>query len=117
MPRYSSNPLSDHVQRLQEEHERVMREMAEAEKALLQKPKSSPAKAKQQTERRVRINNVATIGIPRPHDHLYPGGKTRLNKRQQRRRKPEARMAQVKFLLLCLLLATLVLFIWRNLPG
>lgn len=115
MPRRSSNPLSEHAQRLQEEHERIMREMAEAEKALRQKPKQ--VRSKQQPEKRVRINNFATIGIPRPQDHLYPGGKTRLGKRQHRRRKPEARMAQVKFLLLCLLLATLILFIWRNLPG
>lgn len=115
MARRSSNPLSDHVQRLQEQHERLMREMAEAEKALRQKPKTP--RSKPQPERRVRINNVATIGIPRPQDHLYLGGKTRLNKRKYRRPKHEARVAQLKFLLLCLLLATLILFIWRNLPG
>lgn len=115
MPRRSSNPLSDHVQRLQEEHERVMREMAEAEKALRQKPKTP--RAKPQPERRVRINNYATIGMPRPEDHLFPGGKTRLNKKKYRRPKYEARVAQIKFLLLCLFLAMLILFVWRNLPG
>ncbi len=115
MSRRSSNPLSDHVQRLQEEQERIKREMAEMEKALRQKPK--PSRPKPQPERRMRINNVATIGIPRPQDHLYPGGKTRLNKHKYRRPKYEARVAQLKFLLLCLLLATLLLFVWRNLPG
>jgi hypothetical protein len=115
MPRRTSNPLSDHVRRLQDEQERIMREMAEAEKALRQKPK--PSRPKPEPERRTRINNFATITMPRPEDHLFPGGKTRLNKRQYRRRKPEARLAQIKFLLLCLLLATIVLFVWRNLPG
>jgi hypothetical protein len=115
MPRRPSNPLSDHVRHLEEEHERIMREMAEAEKALRQKPKSS--RPKPEPERRTRINNFATITMPRPEDHLFPGGKTRPSKRPFRRRKPEARLAQIKFLLLCLLLATIVLFVWRNLPG
>jgi hypothetical protein len=118
MARRTSNPLSEHAQRLQEEHERVLREMAAAEKALRQKPKM-PARPKAEPERKVRINTsvAAAINLPRPPDHTYRGGTTRTPRRATRRRKTDARLAQIKFLLLCLLLAALVLFVWKNLPG
>lgn len=113
MARRSSNPLSEHAQRLQEEHDRVLREVAAAEKALRQKPKAA---AKPAPEKKVRLNThvAAAITLPRPQDHIYRGGTSR---RATRRRKTDARLAQVKFLLLCLLLAALVLFVWKNLPG
>ena len=116
MPRRPSSPLSEHAQRLQEEHDRILREMAAAEKALRQKPKAAP-RPKSEPERKVKIRNVATIDLPRPQEHLYRGGTVRPSRRTTRRRKTDARLAQIKFLLLCLLLAALVLFVWKNLPG
>ena len=111
--RPTSNPLSEHAARLQAEHERLLREMADAEKALRQKPKVARPRA--EPERRVRLNNVAALDLPRPADHLIRGGGTR--QRPTRRRKTDARIAQIKFLILCLILASLVLFVWKNLPG
>lgn len=94
-----------------------MREMAAAEKALRQKPKPAP-RAKPEPENKVRINsNVAAIGLPRPQEHIYRGGSAPAPRRATRRRKTDARLAQIKFLLLCLLFAALVLFVWKNLPG
>lgn len=116
MPPRSSNPLADHFQRLQDEQERIKREMAEAEKALRQKPKAT--RAKTGSSPRVRINANMPIDLPRPMDHLFRDDRPSMQRRGTvRRRKPEARIAQVKFLLLCLFLAALVLFVWRNLPG
>ena len=93
-----------------------MREVAAAEKALRQKPKT-PA-SKPEPERKVRINNnAAAISLPRPQDHIYRDGTVRAPRRATRRRKTDARLAQIKFLLLCLLLVALLLFVWRNLPG
>lgn len=110
--RPTSNPLSEHAARLQAEQERLRREMAAAEKALRQKPKV--ARPRPEPERRVRLNNVAALDLPRPADHLIRGGRSR---RPARRRKTDARIAQIKFLILCLILASLVLFVWKNLPG
>jgi hypothetical protein len=53
--------------------------------------------------------------LPRPADHLIRGASGR--RRPVRRRKTDARIAQIKFLILCLILASLVLFVWKNLPG
>jgi hypothetical protein len=117
MPRRPSSPLSEHAQRLQDEHDRILREMAEAEKALRQKPKPAP-RAKPEPERKVRLNNnVAALSLPRPQEHIYRGGTVRTPRRAARRRKTDARLAQIKFLLLWLLLAALALFVWKNLPG
>lgn len=91
-----------------------MREMAEAEKALRRKPKTARPRA--MPERKTRLNtNVAALDLPRPKDHLIRGGGA--HRRPTRRRKTDARIAQIKFLLLCLILASLVLFVWKNLPG
>ena len=112
--RPSSNPLSEHAARLQAEHERLLRELAAAEKAARQKPKT--ARPRPEPQRPTRINsNVASLDLPRPADHRIRGGAAR--RRPGRRRKTDARLAQIKFLVLCLILALLVLFVWKNLPG
>lgn len=116
MPRRPSNPLDEHVQRLQEQHERLLREMAEMEKNLRRKPKAP--KPKPAPEVKLRAANVAAIDLPRPKDHRYLGGGAPSRRgRTKRRPKADARLAQVKFLLLCLLLAAVFLFVWKNLPG
>ncbi len=94
-----------------------MRELAATEKALRQKPK--PVRPVASPERRIRLNNVAAaIDLPRPKEHRFVGGAPRgTSRRQTRRSKTAARLAQIKFLLLCLLLATLILIVWRNFPG
>jgi hypothetical protein len=113
MARQTPNPISDHVRRLQEEQDRLMREMAEAEKALRRKPK--PARPAPAPGRKVRLNNVAALDLPRPKDHLIRGGGSQ--RHPTRRRKPDARAEQIKFLLLLLILAALLVFVWKNLPG
>ena len=116
MARQPSNPLDEHVRRLQEQHELLMREMAEMEKNLRRKPKAP--KPKPVNEVKLRASNVAAIDLPRPKDHRYLGGGTPARRgRTKRRPKTDARLAQVKFLLLCLLLASVLVFVWKNLPG
>jgi hypothetical protein len=113
--RPTSNPLAEHAARLRAQEERLAREMAEAEKALRRKPK--PARPPAVPERKTRLNsNVAALDLPRPKDHLIRGGEPS-RRHPARRRKTDARIAQIKFLLLCLILASLVLFVWKNLPG
>jgi hypothetical protein len=117
MARRPSNPLSEQAQLLQEQYEQTLRELADAEKALRRKPKAA-APAKPAPERKVRLNNMpAAISLPRPQEHTFRGGASRAPRRNTRRRKTDARLAQVKFLLLCLLLAGLVIFVWKHLPG
>ena len=97
---------------MQEEHERLAREMAEAEKAL--RIQSRPVRPKLEPERKLRINSFTAHELPpRPKEHTFPGG--RISRGQKRRRKTEARIEQVKFLVLCLLFAAVVLFVWKNL--
>lgn len=118
MARKPSNPLSEHVQRLEEERARLMREMAAAEKALRQKPKIT--RPDPTPGRRIRLNNVATMELPQPIGHRTLGGSAPSRRRprhQPRRTRTEARLAQIKFILLCLLLATLLLLLWRSFPG
>lgn len=95
-----------------------MREVAAAEKALRQKPKVTRPKAV--PGRKVRMN-VAAIDLPRPKEHRFVGGSAThpltSSRRATRRSKPAKRLAQIKFLLLCILLATLLLIVWRNFPG
>ncbi len=116
MARRPANPLSDHVQRLEEQRAQVMREMAATEKALRQKPK--PVRPTASPARKIRLNNGAAVDLPRPKEHRFVGGTPRgKSRRQTRRSRTAARLAQIKFLLLCLLLATLILIVWRNFPG
>lgn len=116
MPRRTPNPLSEQAQRLADEQARIERELAEAERALRERRKPQRAKAAAPA-RRVRLNNVAALELPRPRDHRILGGGVEPRRRHTKRRtKPDARFAQIKFLFLCLILAVLVLILWRNFP-
>ena len=116
MPRPSSNPLSEQKQRLAAEQARLAKELALAEKQARQKPK--PARADLEPGRKLRVSTAPErILPPRPREHLFPqGGRVRTTRKQFRRRKTEARLEQIKFLLLCFLFVALILFLWRNLP-
>ena len=116
MPRPSSNPLSEQKQRLATEQARIAKELALAEKQARQKPK--PARVALEPERKLRaITAPERILPPRPRDHLFPqGARVRTTRKQFRRRKTEARLEQIKFLLLCFLFAAVILFIWKNIP-
>lgn len=118
MARRPANPLSDQFQRLEEQRAQVMRELEAAEKALRQKPKPARPEAVP-GGRKIRLNNnVEAIALPRPKEHRFLGaGPSSRSRRTSRRTKTAARLEQIKFLLLCLLLATLVLIVWRNFPG
>jgi hypothetical protein len=115
MPRNSSNPLSEHARRLQEEQERIKQEMAAMERELKRKPKV--VRPRTEPERRIRLNNSASIELPRPRDHVLRGGGRPVHPRSSRRRRSDIRVAQIKLLLLCLLLLGLALFLWKSLPG
>ena len=94
-----------------------MREVAAAEKALRQKPKVDRPRAV--PGKKIRMN-VAAIDLPRPIEHVIVGGSPRQpasSRRATRQSKEAKRMAQIKFLLLCILLATFLLVAWRNFPG
>ncbi len=116
MPRPSSNPLSEQKQRLAAEQARIAKELALAEKQARQKPK--PARAALEPERKLRVSTAPErILPPRPREHLFPqGGRVRTTRKKFRRRKTEARLEQIKFLLLCFLFAALILFLWKNFP-
>lgn len=117
MPRPSLNPLNAQRQRLAAEQARVARELAAMEKLARQKPK--PVRPTLEPERRLKVNTAPSrILPPRPQAHLFPQGRMRSTKGKRfRRRKTEARLEQVKFLLLCFLFAALILFVWKNFPG
>lgn len=113
MSHRAQNPISDQARQLAEEHARILRELADAEKALRQKPKPAKPKPAAAPKPRVRINTVAPTISP-----LYGDPRTeRTPRRNARRRRVDARVAQIKFLMLCLLLVGLMLFLWKNLPG
>lgn len=115
MPRSNSSPLDEHKQRIAAEQARLMRELAAAEKIARQKAK--PARAKLEPERKLKVTAVPQKVLPpRPADHIFPGGRMRTTRKQFRRRKTEARLEQIKFLVLCLLFAMVILFLWKNFP-
>lgn len=116
MPRTSSNPLTEQKQRLAAEQERIAREMAAAEKLARQKPK--PVRATLEPGRRLRVDTVGGRVHPsRPRNHVFPAdGPRQPNKQFRRRRKKEARLAQIKFILLCFLVVALLIFLVKNLP-
>lgn len=110
----SSNPLAEHVQRLEEQQAQLMREMAIAEKELRRKPKA--ARPTPSPERKIRLNNNAVaVDLPQPMEHRWIGGNSRQRSRRGKRRTRTAvRLDQIRFILLCFVLLALVLFVWRN---
>ena len=87
-----------------------------AEKMARQKPK--PVRVALEPEKKLKVSTAHSRNIlpPRPQEHLFPGGRVRTTRKQFRRRKTEARLEQIKFLVLCFLFAALILFVWKNLP-
>lgn len=116
MPRPPSNSLSEQKRLLAAEQARIARELAEAEKLARRKPK--PVRASLEPSRRLRVSTAPEhILPPRPAGHRFPGGDSPLpSRRKIRRPRAEVRFEQVKFLLLCLLFAALILIVWKNLP-
>ncbi|MBJ7258276.1 MAG: hypothetical protein JHD33_01970 [Chthoniobacterales bacterium] len=111
----STNLLSEQKQRIVSEQARIAREMVAAEKQARQKPK--PVRVALEPARRLRVSTAPQrILPPRPPEHLFPGGRMQTTRKQFRRRKTEVRLEQVKFLLLCVLFAALILFAWKHLP-
>ncbi len=119
MARRSPSPLSAYEEHLRAEQARIAREVAEAEKALRRTPKTAP-QTKPEPERKVRLNNVAglQLHLPRPQDHIIRDAGSVASRRRSspRRRKSDVRQAQMNFLLLCLLLAAIALFVYLKLP-
>ena len=109
------NPLSEQKQRIAAEQARIARELAAAEKMARQKPK--PVRATLEPERKLKVSTVQQRVLPpRPTEHRFPGGRVRTTRKQFRRRKTEARLEQIKFLVLCLLFAAVIFFLLKNLP-
>jgi len=115
MPRPTSNSLTEQKQRLAAEQARIERELAAMEKLARQKAK--PARASLEPEKKLRVATTpARVLPPRPQEHLFPEGRVRTTRKKFRRRKTEARLEQIKFLVLCLLFALVILFLWQNFP-
>lgn len=85
------------------------------EKELRRKPKVVRPHA--EPERRIRLNTTNTIELPRPREHVQRGTGRIPPRRSSRRRRSDVRIAQIKLLLLCILIVGLALFVWKNLPG
>lgn len=115
MPRSTTSLLDERRQRIEAEQALLARQLADAEKVARQKAK--PPRATLVPERKLKVSTTPEkILPPRPRAHILPGGRMRTTRKQLRRRKTEARLQQIKFLVLCLLFASLILFVWRNLP-
>lgn len=111
------SPYSEDIDRVQKEHARILREMAEAERAAKRKSKSPKPKPVGGYKLRA---NVPAITLERPKDHrIVRGGDTPRAARAGRRpgRGPrDVNAARVKFMLLCLFVVLLFFFLWRNAP-
>lgn len=112
-----SNSLAAHVQRLEEQQAQLKQEMAEAERELRKKPRvnrSSPS-----PDKRVRLNNIATIAHPQPLGHRVLGENAGLQTRSRRKRQTrrEVRRDKILFMLLCLVLIVIAIFVAHNLFG
>lgn len=113
------SPYSDHIERVQKEQARILREMAEAERAAKRKKKAVTAKP-------VGVHKIRTttsaITLPRPKDHRFVSAGENRGVRSARRgrgrasRPHEVHAARLKFMLLCLFVAVLFFFLWRNAP-
>lgn len=116
MPRPTSNSLDEQKQLIAAQQARLAKELAAAEKQARQKPK--PVRPSLEPERRLKVSTTHPRNVlpPRPQVHLFPGGRMRTTRKQFRRRKTEARLEQIKFLVLCFLFAAVLLFVWKNLP-
>ncbi|MFZ9933523.1 MAG: hypothetical protein ACO3G9_10050 [Chthoniobacterales bacterium] len=116
MPRPSSNSLSEQKKLLAARQALLAKELAMAEKQARQKAK--PARATLEPERRLRVSTTPDRVLPpRPREHLFPQGeRVRTTRNKFRRRKTEAKIQQIKFLLLCLIFVTLIVLIWKNFP-
>lgn len=116
MPRSTSSPLDEQKQRIAAQQARLAKELAAAEK--MAKQQAKPVRPTLEPERRLKVSTTLQRSVlpPRPTDHIFPGGRVRTPRKRLRRRSTEARLAQIKFVMLCLLFAALILFVWRNFP-
>ena len=116
MPRQTTNPLAEQMRQLAAEQARLERELAAAEKEARRKPR--PVRPSLEPGRRIKVNtgSAPVILPPRPITHQYPGEPVRTAGKKRRKRKSEVRYERTKFLLLCVLLIALILFVWKNLP-
>ncbi len=117
MARRTPNPLSDAERRLAEMEERIRREEEELKRLINEAPKKRTTPA-EPPPRRVRLDLATGHPPPQPASFRIPQayGRSERPVRGKRSRRQEQRMAQIKFLCLCILLAVMVLLLWRSLP-
>lgn len=116
MPRPISRPskLTAEERRLREQQEELRRREAELQRAL----KTLPAKIEERKakEKRLAVMQAQTaapaisLGAPRPR------AATRAGARPRRTPARELHTARTKFIVLCLILVSLVILLWRSIP-
>lgn len=115
MARRNSSPLTDAEKQLRELHARIEREEQQLRRIIKEAPRRRQAEKEQ---RNFRIKAETATVPPQPADfRILKGGGPAPSRRRARTRRQDHRVAQVKFILLCILLAALALLVWRSLPA
>lgn len=106
----SSTKVTDEQRRLEKQHEDLIRRQQELQKALRSIPKQTKDKKKPQT-----LHVDTGISSMAPGVARY----SRIQPEKRRKTLParELQNARIKFLCLCLLLATIVVMLWRAIPS
>lgn len=104
----SSTKVSDEQRRLDKEHLELKKREAELNKLLVKIPKQIEKKKKLEVDVAA---PAISLGKARIHRGPQPvrRGKTRLSK--------DLHAARVKFLVLCLILVTIMVMLWRTIPS
>ena len=100
---------------LQQAQAELARKQAELERQLRQIPVKMEEVRKR--EREVQRINVTTVARGEINGRLREIRSSGAEPRQRRALKGERRKAQMKFLLLCLILVTILMLLWRAVPN
>jgi len=106
----SSTKVTDEQRRLEKQHGDLLRRKQELEKALRTIPKQNKKKKELQTIRVEATMSSKSIGSPQ-------FSRTQKEKRRMTLPARELQNARIKFLCLCLLLATIIIMLWRAIPS
>jgi len=113
----ASNPVFAEQQRLKEAENEILRKQRELERVL----KEAPARIEKQRHRnrdfvRINVSTPASTAIPPGGLRDRFSGEASSVGRRRKPRRSEQVLARVQFLVLCLILLSIVLLIWRAIP-
>jgi Flp pilus assembly protein TadB len=106
----SSTKVTDEQRRLEKQHGDLVRRQQELEKALRTIPKQNKKKKELQT---IRVEATMSSRVP----GVAQFSRVQMEKRRKTLPARELQNARIKFLCLCLLLATIIIMLWRAIPS